>query len=252
MDHEIKILIIDDSYLARLEVKLALEQYGFELLELESMEAFFRAPQKYLHVDLMLLDIALPGIDGVTALEMMRADPIKLNTPVIMVTGRADRRTVQRALQAGALDYIIKPFTRKELLDRVVRVLQLNNYVWPGEDVLSQIRLEVKRAARGNSIFSLTSLQPPDPSDSASLEELYVAIKNHLREIDSLFLAGKTFIFILPLTDAAGARTVSAKALKRLPWEMVPGVKTAVVTFPADGQDEKVLLERLKEGLAAS
>ena len=250
MGHKIKILIVDDSYLARLEIKLALEQFNFELLELESMEVFFRTPQQYRNLDLILLDISLPGLDGVTALEMMRDESVALNVPVIMITGRADRRTVQRALQAGALDYIIKPFTRKELLERVARALQLNHAEWPGEEILLQIRLEVKRAARGSSVFTVMGLQPPERSDPAALQQLYATVKNQLREIDTLFLAGKTLIFVLPLTDAAGAGKVFAKILGHIPQEMAAGVKTAVASFPDDGRDEQLLLGRLKEELA--
>ena len=118
-----KVLIIEDSYIVRFEVKQALEPYGLEVLELDNAETFFRLPYHFKDSCLLLLDISLPGLDGLSTLERMRTNPEWANLPVIMLTGRADRHTVKRALQAGANDYIRKPFTSEELVKRIERIL---------------------------------------------------------------------------------------------------------------------------------
>ena len=76
--------------------------------------------------DTVLLDVMLPFFDGFTLVQMARAQPAWENTPIIMLTAKTQEKDIVRALQAGANDYIVKPFQPAELLARVKR-LSLNN-----------------------------------------------------------------------------------------------------------------------------
>jgi len=64
-----KILIVDDSKVTRRSISILLEKQGFTVLALDNIEDFFTLPDRYSDVSLMLLDIDLPGMDGLTALE---------------------------------------------------------------------------------------------------------------------------------------------------------------------------------------
>lgn len=124
---DFKVLIIEDSYIVRLEVRQALEEYGIQVVELNNAEDFFNFSYRYHDLNLLLLDISLPGMDGLSALERIRACDEWLRLPVIMLTGRADKKTVEKAIIAGALDYIRKPFTSEILLEKVAQVLNLGS-----------------------------------------------------------------------------------------------------------------------------
>ncbi len=74
--------------------------------------------------DLVLLDLMLPGIDGLEICKRLQADPLTAAIPVIMVTAKGEESDVVLGLQLGADDYVTKPFSPKELLARVKAVLR--------------------------------------------------------------------------------------------------------------------------------
>ncbi len=74
--------------------------------------------------DLILLDVMMPVLTGFEVLRRLKADPARRTIPVIMVTAKGQERDVVRGLQDGATDYIVKPFSLKELAARVELVLQ--------------------------------------------------------------------------------------------------------------------------------
>ena len=74
--------------------------------------------------DLVLLDLMLPGLDGVEVCRRLKADPVTRSIPVIMVTAKGEESDVVLGLGVGADDYVAKPFSPKELLARVKAVLR--------------------------------------------------------------------------------------------------------------------------------
>jgi DNA-binding response OmpR family regulator len=71
------------------------------------------------HYDLMILDIMMPLRSGMDVLRTVRADPAIAYTPIILVSARAGEEAAAEGLEAGADDYVVKPFSRQELLARV-------------------------------------------------------------------------------------------------------------------------------------
>jgi DNA-binding response OmpR family regulator len=69
--------------------------------------------------DLILLDAMMPGLSGFEVLRRLKADPALRAVPVIMVTAKGHERDVLRGLRGGAVDYVVKPFSLKELAARV-------------------------------------------------------------------------------------------------------------------------------------
>ncbi len=74
--------------------------------------------------ELILLDVMLPFIDGFELLEQIRSKQNWSNVPIIMLTSKAQEKNIVRALEAGADDYIVKPFQPEELVARVRRFVR--------------------------------------------------------------------------------------------------------------------------------
>ncbi|MBD0306476.1 MAG: response regulator, partial [Nitrospiraceae bacterium] len=126
------LLIIDDSVDARRLLQCLLRTAGNkDVLTAASMkEAFAHLAQSSRsdrpRIDLILLDIDMPEIDGIEACRRLKADHRLYDTPIIMVTAYKKDRLLAEAFTAGAIDYISKPFARVELLARVRSALTLN------------------------------------------------------------------------------------------------------------------------------
>jgi DNA-binding response OmpR family regulator len=115
-----RILTVEDDQRIRSAMKLALEDEGWSVEETDTGEDALRAFQ-HRPADVVLIDIMLPGIDG---FEVCRAIRKASDVPVIMVTARADTHDVVAGLEAGADDYLTKPFAPKELSARIRAMLR--------------------------------------------------------------------------------------------------------------------------------
>ena len=118
-----RVLVIDDTRVIRLSLKSMLEKIDAEVLELANAEELFQSSWRYLNLDLIFLDIDLPGMNGMTALIKIKEDPKWTGVPIIMLTSLADPDVVKRAIQAGIVDYIRKPFLAETLLNRITSLL---------------------------------------------------------------------------------------------------------------------------------
>ena len=134
-----RILTVEDDERIRTAVKLALEDEGWIVDETESgeqaIEVFHRQPS-----DVVLIDIMLPGIDG---FELCRTLRRTSDVPIVMVTARADTHDVVAGLEAGADDYLTKPFAPKELSARIRALLRRVRPSMPGHAKLMFGDLEI-------------------------------------------------------------------------------------------------------------
>ncbi len=115
-----KILVVEDDERIRTAVRLALEKEGWEVFEAASGEKALEIFQNQI-CDIVLIDIMLPGIDG---FEVCRAVRRISDLPIVMVTARDDTHDVVAGLEAGADDYLTKPFAPKELSARIRALLR--------------------------------------------------------------------------------------------------------------------------------
>jgi len=115
------ILIVDDEPAARYGVRRALEG-KYKIADADSAAAA-RALLASEHPDLILLDLVMPGEDGLTFLRSLRANDIEI--PVLVVSALDSAKTAVDALQSGAADYIVKGYDIEELRKRVANILQL-------------------------------------------------------------------------------------------------------------------------------
>ena len=118
-----KVYIVEDDESIRGIVSYALQSAGFEPAEFENGEEFMSAIDKALPA-IVLLDIMLPGEDGLTILKSLRASPRTKTLPVIMLTAKGSEFDKVKGLDMGADDYITKPFGVMELISRVGALLR--------------------------------------------------------------------------------------------------------------------------------
>lgn len=153
-----RILIIDDDASLAEMLQLVLRQEGFETTWCASGDAaldVFRSAQ----FDLVLLDLMLPGLDGVAVCRRIRADS---GVPIVMLTAKSDTGDVVDGLEAGADDYIAKPFKPRELVARVWTRLRRppteseTDMIRVGDVTIDVSAHEVKR---GSDPIALTPLE---------------------------------------------------------------------------------------------
>ncbi len=127
MKHTDTILIVDDEPSARYTLEALLFQEGYDLaFASNGAEALKKAAE--LIPDLILLDVMMPRMDGFEVCRRLRADPHLAEVPVIMVTALDDRDSRVQGTEAGADDFVSKPFDRAELRARVRSIVRLNRY----------------------------------------------------------------------------------------------------------------------------
>ncbi|MEM9465833.1 MAG: response regulator transcription factor [Actinomycetota bacterium] len=123
-----RILTVEDDERIRTAVRLALEDEGWTVEEAESGEDALNAFTAQA-ADVVLIDIMLPGIDGFDVCRSIRRVS---DVPIVMVTARADTHDVVAGLEAGADDYLTKPFAPKELSARIRALLRRSRTAEPG------------------------------------------------------------------------------------------------------------------------
>ena len=131
------IYIVEDDENIREMESYALKNSGFEVIGFGEGKSFFAAIEKRIPL-LVVLDIMLPGDDGLEILKKIKAGEKTKNLPVIMVTAKTAEIDAVKGLDGGADDYITKPFGIKELLARINSVLRrYNKTANKVEDILS-------------------------------------------------------------------------------------------------------------------
>lgn len=127
-----KILVVDDEAVLIEAIAYNLEQSGYQVVTaLDGISALDLARKE--DPDLIVLDIMLPGIDGLEICRQLRREDCTATVPIIMLTAKGDEIDKVVGLEVGADDYVTKPFGRRELLARVRALLRRVDY--PGQHV---------------------------------------------------------------------------------------------------------------------
>ncbi|ACL65735.1 response regulator receiver modulated diguanylate cyclase [Anaeromyxobacter dehalogenans 2CP-1] len=244
------------------EYEVASASDGQEALDLARAE----------HPDLVLLDIGMPRLDGFEVLQRLRQDPATADIPVIFVSGRGDDAVKVRSLDLGAVDYLQKPFSERELRARVERTLRL---------VRSQIALrelaqtdaltglanlrafrarvdeEVKRARRYRTpltcvMADMDNLKPINDAlghaaGDRAIAAVAAVIREELRETDfGARYGGDEFVLLLPHTTGEEGHVFAERVCTRLhetvlevSGERVPlGASFGVACLPDEDGDD--------------
>lgn len=117
-----RVLVVDDDRDIRDLVTFKLEQAGYEVRQAEDGLQALDAVREWAP-DLVVLDVMMPGLSGIDVTRELRADPATATTPVILLTAKAQEADVETGFVTGADDYVVKPFSPRELVSRVQAVL---------------------------------------------------------------------------------------------------------------------------------
>jgi len=145
-DSPLEVLIADDEAVSRRRLEAALVKWGFRVRVARDGDEAWRLFQET-SPPLVILDWVMPGLDGVELCRLIRSSSTRLPAHVILLSTRAERRHVVAGLEAGADDYLTKPFDRDELRarlrvgERVVGLQrELRRRVGELESALSQVK----------------------------------------------------------------------------------------------------------------
>jgi two-component system, cell cycle response regulator len=264
-----RVLVADDEEDAREALRLVLEPEYEVLVASDGQQAVEMA--RAARPDVVLLDVNMPRLDGFQALERLRADPAISDIPVLFVSGRGDDAVKVRSLDLGAVDYLQKPFSERELRARVERTLrQARSHTALRElaqtDALTGLanlrafraRLdeEVKRARRYHTpltcvMADMDHLKPINDelghaAGDRAIAAVAAAIRAELRETDfGARYGGDEFVILLPHTSGEEGRVFAERACARLHATVVEvsgrriplGASFGVATLPFDAPE---------------
>jgi diguanylate cyclase (GGDEF)-like protein len=227
-------MVVEDDAGIRALYRAVLRMRGHETVEVErGDEALMEA--RGCNPDVVVLDLGLPGLDGLGVLAQLKADPDLRNIPVIVSTAWDDSATVTQALDAGAHDYVRKPFVPDELAARVDAAARMKTErdalsadasldpltKLPNRRALSaEMEREQALARRGRPAFSVLLLDVDhfkrvnDERGHAAgdrvLEEIALRLRRRARTSDVVGRwGGEEFLIVAPDTNAVGAETLA-------------------------------------------
>jgi len=137
------VLVVDDDQQHRDILLDLLALQGYETLAVDNGEKALQTIPEHMP-DLVLLDVEMPGMSGFEVVKRLKQGSATASVPVIMITGRSDRRSRLRSLESGAEDYLTKPFDPIELQARIRNHIRLKQY----RDMLSDFNRSLEQRVR--------------------------------------------------------------------------------------------------------
>lgn len=126
--------------------------------------------------DVVITDVVLPGADGLTMVRMLRAHPEFASTPIVVVSGRATPEDITAGLEAGADDYLVKPFRTEELLARLEAHIDLAR-LRMGAPAESRRQVEHLRRARASNRAIGTAIGVLMASEHITSEQAFARLR---------------------------------------------------------------------------
>ncbi|HEX7479732.1 MAG TPA: diguanylate cyclase [Polyangiales bacterium] len=244
------VLVADDDHVARQYLATFLRGHGMNVEFAEDgPQAVARA--RDMDLDIVLLDIMMPGLDGLDCCRLIKGITQDSFLPVILLTGKSDTDSRVAGLRIGADDYVCKPFDERELLARVnnlVRLKRMHDHITDARSRLEQLAVlddltglynyrylhtrlneEFKRAERYREplacvmvdidYFKRINDRYGHDAGDAVLRETSARIRKAVREIDVVTrYGGEEFLLVLPSTNFSGALAVADRV-----WRAVGG-----------------------------
>jgi two-component system cell cycle response regulator len=148
------VLIVDDDESITRALSLVLREQGFRASTLHTAERLLDFLDKN-GIDLLILDVGLPGVDGLSVLSTIKRHPAHRDLPIIMLSSAPPEETTERALSSGAIDFVAKPFRVTDLLARIRAHLRVGR-------ALYQARAEARsQAERVDILREVTAAVTP-------------------------------------------------------------------------------------------
>ncbi len=155
-----RILVVDDEATMRRLLEKLLRMEGYDVLLASSGEQALTEMLKH-GADTVLLDMRMPGMTGLDVCRQIRSNPRSLHTPVVFITAVNDRELRRKGMEAGADDFLSKPFDEVELLARIRNCVRVKRYYDNIEQQKEQLELAVQErtAALNEAVAKLTRSQ---------------------------------------------------------------------------------------------
>jgi len=119
-----KVLSVDDSGVMRRIIGRTVDVLGYGFLEAANgLEALDVVAKNHNDILLIILDVNMPEMNGFEVLERLKADPTYKSIPVMMLTTESERSRIVQAIQAGAANYLTKPFSQDDLVTKMAACL---------------------------------------------------------------------------------------------------------------------------------
>jgi signal transduction histidine kinase/DNA-binding NarL/FixJ family response regulator len=197
-----RVLVVEDNEINRTVARLLLEGWGMEVEEAEDGLMGVTRVREEAPYDLILMDIQMPGLNGLDATAAIRAlsDPTRANCPIVALTANAFRADCDRYLAAGMADCLAKPFDEEEVYHTLVRVLPPPT---PAYDLT-----KLRTLARGREAFVVKIIRSFLQNMPGSLAELMAATT-----AGQWPEAAKIVHHIKPSLESLGIREVEAAVL---------------------------------------
>jgi DNA-binding response OmpR family regulator len=241
------ILVIDDSGLIRLKLRNMLETEGFRVFEAINLRQVkigsFSKEIPLSKIDLILLDIYLKDESGLDLLSFLTEN--YPNIPIIMLSAEGKREVIMKTLDLGAKDYILKPFDKKILLNRINSLISSKSIrTTTKEDILTNnlnsfrtnLSLEINRSIRSKLPVSILKLKLKGKILQDKLNKVKEILTNEIRDVDQVFIISKReFILLLPLTDRKGVQVLLERLKNKLKEnieDIEKNVDVIILTFP--------------------
>jgi len=120
-----RILVVDDEIGALTLIGIMLERGGFEVLKAKDADQALDLLELDTP-DLIILDVMMPGMDGIELCRVLRERPVTSDLPILILSARGDAKSVMSGMDAGASDYLPKPILHHDLVAKVRRMLNLD------------------------------------------------------------------------------------------------------------------------------
>jgi PleD family two-component response regulator len=226
--------------------KNILEAEGYDIETAATVEeAMLKVKNRKELFDLVIVDINLPNQNGFEFIHKLKSQAEYKNVPVMILSGDATPVSIKKAVEVGAVEYLIKPFKAAELVKRVVKLIGYVKEEDHYPELKELLKKEINRAKRGNENLSLVLTQY-NGETKIEISKIADQLKNKLRDIDTVFEVDKnTLALILPVTGADGAAVVIKKLKDKLSGKCYFGIGT----YPNNGKNEEELINFVKESL---
>ena len=121
-----KVLLVDDSNTVLMMEKMILSKGPYEVVTArDGAEGVVKARSE--QPDVILLDVVMPNLDGLSACAAIRSEPSTAHIPIVMVTTRGEEQNIETAFRNGCTDYVTKPINGLELLTKLAHILGLTS-----------------------------------------------------------------------------------------------------------------------------
>jgi adenylate cyclase len=243
-----RILVVDDVPENLDIVRIRLESQGYEVVTaVDGEDALARARE--LEPDLVLLDIMMPKLDGISALKILKQDAALRFVPVILLTAKSDTRDVVAGLEAGGDDYLAKPVDQAALMARVrsmLRIKSLHDKVQEQAAVLEQQKDQLaawnrsleqrvaEQVAEIERVGRLRRFLPPQIFDLVAAAGQDKLLESHRREVTCVFCDLRGFTAFTATAEPEEVMTVLREYHESL-GEIIFRYEGTLERFAGDG-----------------